>query len=71
MSWQDKLKELSLLGLLNYDEVIPFITDLLKEQREICAGIYMENLPSEKERIYNDNKMIKILNAREPEGETK
>ena len=74
MNWQDRLKELGKKNGHGLEDYIPFITDLLKEQREICAGIFDKppaNIWNLDKHQFNNLLHQKILNAPEPTGEKK
>ena len=74
MNWQERLKKRWYLWSQSKDddsfttcqeEVIDFISQLLKEQREICAEIIHTYVNDDRvEGIYQE-----ILNAPEPKGE--
>jgi hypothetical protein len=77
-SWQKKLKKKSFqlgensIELIKLSDAQILISQLLKEQREICPGLLIEN--KEYSQITNHFNLYKdILNAPEPqtEGEVK
>ena len=76
--WEDELEKLIWRQPMHltkrarlFEKLKPIIKSLLKEQRKICADEYMKKLPTDEIRVYNDNRMIKILNAPEPTGRNK